>query len=203
MPLKLLRHTSKVILFTIAIIYIGCQTPSSYCNTPINNVLWPTLVANGKNDSVAYYQLPATESMHAHYYTQVLQLDAELAYSCQNDSAMANQLQNNNSYTSTYIGSWNGFLVFQMSNTSIGHRSILLKGCDSLFRILYTEFTVSYPKPNQAAQLFPLPKLRPYQQTTILQIEQYIGGNQLVYANHFWSVDAVTNLPNKSYNIIL
>jgi hypothetical protein len=194
------RSTSTIITFTLVFILIGCQspkqTPISNCNIPINNALWPTLVANGKGDSVAYYQLPATKSPLAHYYTNVLQLDAELAYSCQNDSAMAKQLQNNHNYISTYIGSWNGFLVFQISNTNIGHRSILLKGCDSLFRILYTELAASYPKPTHPEQLFPIPKLLPYPKTTFLQIEQYIGGNQLPYATHFWTIDSSSNLPS-------
>jgi len=195
-----------VILFTLGCLAASCnvpkQKPTAPCTTPINNTLWPTLVANGKSDTINHYQLTATQSLLQQYQKHILQLDAELAYSCKNDSAIAKQLQNTQAYTNTYLGAWKGFLVFQISNISIGHRSVLLKGCDSLYRILYTEFAANYPKPyDSTIQLFPLPKLLPFQKTTILQIEQYIGGNQLPYATHFWTIDSTSNLPSYTNTI--
>ncbi len=209
------------VLFLTSLFVIGCkqntkQTHSIETKTDslatIDDKNWEIAVNNGKGKPNAVYSLAATANLMDNYVQNVTKIDEELAFSLSENKNYAKYLSTDSLMIDS-IGLWDDYVVYQVSNFYVMHRSILLKCVDGKYRFLYTESDhVGSPQSGtsifdnlngnkalsktEIAQLFH-PTLSESNGEQLLTVKYFVSGNSEYIGSSTFTLDKKTHLPKE------
>jgi len=207
--------------FLISLFVIGCKQNTQQAQSAeakidslvtIDEKNWEIVVNNGKGKPNAVYSLAANTNLMDNYLQNVTKIDEELAFSLSENKNYAKYLSAD-SLRIDSIGLWGDYVVYQISNFFVMHRSILLKCVDSKYRFLYTESDhVGSPQSGKTifdnsndtkalskteiAQLF-RPTLSESNGEQLLTVKYFVGGNSEYIGSSTFKLDKKTHLPKE------
>ena len=175
------------------------------CKQVVDAAKWLVLCNNGKGGEAAHFDLKPAQALLENYIDNLKLIDQ---YSVEIDADYPKHFAND-SLKIDSVGQWGSYLVFQVSNFYIMHRSVVLKDCKGNYRILYTEFD-HIGAPISGMQVFAensseepqplsmdrmrkemLPKLINNQ----LDIKAFVGGNKEYYEHYRFVLNDSTQIP--------
>ncbi len=183
----------------------AASTVPDTCKQVIDAAKWLVLCNNGKGDDAAHFDLKSAPTLLENYIENLKLIDQ---YSVEIDADYPKHFAND-SLKIDSLGQWGSYLVFQVSNFYIMHRSVVLKDCKGNYRILYTEFD-HIGAPISGTQVFaensandPQPlsidrmrkEMLPKVLNNQLDIKAFVGGNKEYYEHYRFILTDSTQIP--------